>query len=219
MKNFLFIFVALFLISCGKDGKNGTSIREDATTFGVEAAVPTGVDFESIQPGLVCSNGGTSIFTFRDLNSDGLMQADESILRIKSLCNGIHGTNATISIDSFALSTLCPNGGIKFTTGTSSPVEVCNGKDGINGEQGLPGIQGIPGLAGSDGVNGSDGDSILPIKFCSEDKSKLPEYGLLIGKELFAVHWAKSKAFLTKLIAANYKSTDGNNCLFSIHKQ
>ncbi|HXH74554.1 MAG TPA: hypothetical protein VNJ08_06290 [Bacteriovoracaceae bacterium] len=187
-------------------------------------AISTGVDFEDILPGLACLNGDTSIFTFQDTNSNGHLDSDESVLKIKALCNGINGTNGVNGVDgintsvalkSIASSITCPYGGVKFTSGNLTPVEVCNGSNGINGVNGLPGIQGIPGLAGSDGINGVDGDdgidgingvdgeesingtnaNITPVKFCPTDDSTFPEYGLLIGDDLFAVHWEKTKAF------------------------
>ena len=240
MKNFLFIFFVLTLISCGKNGKNGSDGLDGATSMGLNG-VSTGVDFADIEPGLACANGGISIFTFEDGNSDGQLQSDEFVIKVKALCNGLNGTNgidgvngtngvnASITLESVASSTTCPNGGVKISSNTSFPVEICNGVDGLNGEQGLPGIQGIPGIAGSDGTNGQDGANgtngtlVTPVKFCATDNSTFPEYGLLIGGELFAVYWGttpasphKAQAFLTKLVAGNYMSTGGNNCLFSV---
>ncbi len=152
--------------------------------------------------------------------------------------DGADGTNASITLESIIASASCPQGGVKISSSQSEPVEVCNGVNGINGEQGLPGVQGIPGLAGAngqngqngsdgqngqDGQNGVDGTQILPVKFCPKDDSTFPEYGLMIGKDLFAVYWGTTpaspktpQAFLTKLVAGNYQSTGGNNCLFSI---
>jgi len=249
MKALSLILILTTLVACGKNGEDGKSGLDGATIVGLDG-VSNGVDFADIEAGLVCAAGGVSIFTFRDNNSDGLFSEAEEIIKVKALCHGtngsdgvdgqdgadgVDGTNASITLESIAASSACPNGGVKLTSSQSEPVEICNGVNGLNGEQGLPGVQGIPGLAGSngqngqdgvdgqDGQNGADGTQILPVKFCPEDDSTFPEYGLMIGKDLFAVYWGttpaspkKPQAFLTKLVAGNYQSTGGNNCLFSI---
>ena len=158
MKNFLILFCVLVLVSCGRNGKDGSS-GVGVTAALVNTEGPISLDFADIDPGLACASGGVSIFTFRD-----------------------------------------------------------NDFNGLNGEHGLPGVQGIPGLAGSSGT------IVTPVKFCVTDSSTFPEYGLMIGEELFAVYWGSTpaspstpQAFLTKLVAGNYMSTGGNNCLFTIH--
>jgi len=184
------------------------------------------VDFSDINPGLACENGGISIFTFQDLNSDGDLQSSEPILKVKSVCNGTNGTNgsngvnASITLESVASSYACPSGGVKIKSSDAIAIEVCNGVNGLNGDQGVPGMQGLPGMAGTNGTNGT---SITPVKFCNDDNSTFPEYGLLIGDDLFAVYWGTTpsspkvaQAFLTKLVPGKYMSTGGNNCLFAI---
>lgn len=249
MKRALTIIILITIAGCGKNGTNGVSGMDGATIVGLNG-ISNGVDFTDILPGLACANGGVSIFTFRDIDADGLMSAGEDIIKVKALCHGLNGTNgingqngingtdgtnASISLESIANSAKCPAGGIKINSSTSAAVEVCNGINGLNGEQGIPGVQGIPGLAGSngtngsngadgkDGVNGTNGTSILPVRFCEKDDSKFPEYGLLIGEDLFAVYWGTTpaspntaQAFLTKLVPGDYMSTGGNNCLFSV---
>ncbi len=243
MRNVLFICCLFVFISCGKDGSNGAAGADGSSTFGING-VSTGIEFEDISPGLACAAGGVSIFSFRDSNADGVLQSDESVIKVKSICNGSNGANgingangasASITLESVASSFTCPNGGVKISSTNSSSVEVCNGINGINGEQGIPGMQGIPGIAGAvgaagadgqDGQDGQDGNSgtiVTPVKFCASDKSTFPEYGLMIGNDLFAVYWGStpaspkvSQAFLTKLVPGNYMSTGGNNCLFSI---
>lgn len=210
MKNFLFIFCILILVSCGKAGKDGV----DGVSVPVSLEpdkVLTGIDFEDIDPGLICGNGGVSIFTFQDENTDGLFQIGESVVKVKALCNGIDGingndgANASLTIENIASSASCPSGGVKISSGSLSPVEVCHGVNGLNG------------------LNGTNGTIVQPVKFCPTDSSTFPEYGVMIGDELFAVYWGTtpgsprtSQAFLTKLVAGNYRSTGGSNCLFSI---
>jgi hypothetical protein len=236
MTNVLFIFLILIFVSCGKNGKNGSDGIDGSSTFGLNGSSSlTGIDFSDLSPGLACINGGISIFTFQDINSDAIFDEGESIIKVKALCNGINGidgangavgvsgADASITLESIVTSASCPNGGVKFTSGSLDPVEVCNGVNGINGEQGLPGVQGIPGVAGSNGSNGNGGRNITPVKFCPSDNSTFPEYGLMIGTDLFAVYWGTTpaspttpQAFLTKLVAGNYMSTGGNNCIFTI---
>jgi hypothetical protein len=175
MKNFIFLFFVLSLVSCGKNGVNGTNGLDGTSTLGLSAE-STGVDFADINLGLACANGGISIYTFHDSNSDGTLDNDESIIKVKALCNGIN---------------------------------VINGTNGTNG---------------ANGTNGTNGTMVTPVKFCSSDNSTFPEYGLMIGNDLYAVYWGsapasphRSQAFLTKLVAGNYQSTGGNNCLFTIH--
>lgn len=221
MKNVVWIFCLLVLVSCGKDGKNGSDGASPIAPQSV-TSVSYGVDFEDIDPGLACAAGGVSIFTFEDDNKDGVFQSGEAVIKVKAICHGTNGSSAAITLDSVASSSACPEGGVKITSGASS-IEVCNGEAGLNGEQGLPGVQGIPGIAGSDGAAGAAGTVVTPVKFCASDNSTYPEYGLMIGGELFAVNWGPtpaspsvSQAFLTKLVAGNYMSTGGNNCLFSV---
>ena len=160
MKHFIAIPLLLTLVACGKDGANGINGKDGASVFGLNA-VSTGIDFEDISGGLVCANGGISVFTFRDVNSDGLFQSDEQIIKVKAICHGLNGqdgedgadgsdgqdgTNSSVTLEAIASSSLCPNGGVKIYASGSAPAEICNGVNGLNGEQGIPGVQGIPGL-------------------------------------------------------------------------
>lgn len=232
VKSIFFVLGLLVLVSCGKRGKDGIDGQNAGGTLGLSSHPSVAVDFVDISPGLACANGGISIFSFYDTNSDSLFQEDELVIKTKSICNGTNGSNASITLESIASSVACPNGGVKISSLSLAPVEVCNGADGLNGEQGIPGVQGIPGLAGATGATGStgatgaagaDGTQVTPVKFCTNDNSAFPEYGLMIGNELFAVNWGVTpaspntpQAFLTKLVAGNYMSTGGNNCLFTV---
>jgi hypothetical protein len=229
MKNIFIAMTLLTLFSCGKDGQNGangTNAEFTSTTLLSLGVKTTGIDIADIAPGLACANGGVSIFTYNDVDSNGYFDEDETIIKNKSICNG---SSASITVESIASSSTCPKGGVLISSSSAAPVEVCNGLSGLNGEQGIPGVQGIPGMTGATGATGSTGatgatgSSVTPVRFCKTDNSKFTEYGLLIGDELFAVYWGTTPAspnvpqsFLTKLVAGNYQSTGGNNCLFSI---
>lgn len=234
MKALLPLSLLMLVVACGKNGKDGKNGSDGATIAGLNG-ISTGIDFEDIYPGPVCSQGGVSIFTFRDANADGLFQDNEPIIRVKAICHGrdgvdgqngadgmhgVDGANASLTAEMVLQSSQCPAGGVRIS-GTGMPaVEVCNGVNGINGEQGIPGAQGVPGLNGRDGA---DGTRVLPIKFCADDRSTFPEYGLQVGDEIFAVYWGTTpaspstpQAFLAKLLPGQYRSTGGNNCVFRV---
>lgn len=221
MKKILIMLSLLILHSCGNAGQDVAFTQDPATTLVQGLDTPSvGVDFSDIEPGLACAAGGISIYSFYDSNINGLFEINEVIIKTKSICNG---TNASISLEGIASSTACPSGGVRISSPSSIPVEVCNGSNGLNGAQGIQGVQGIPGITGATGAAGSPGTVVTPIKFCSTDNSTFPEYGLLIGNELYAIFWGPTpaspntfQAYLSKLVAGNYMSTGGNNCLFSI---
>lgn len=236
MKNIFIALTLLSFVACGKNGKDGVNGQSAGSVSLLSLGVKTtGIDIADMQPGLACSNGGVSIFTYNDSDANGFFDQDETVIKNKVICNGTNGVNgsngssSTITLESIAKSATCPQGGVLISSSTAAPVEVCNGLAGLNGAQGLPGAQGIPGMTGATGAtgaagsNGADGTKVTPVKFCKTDNSKFPEYGLIIGDELFAVYWGTTPAspnvpqsFLTKLVAGNYMSTGGNNCLFSI---
>lgn len=218
MKSFIVLFTLATLVSCGprrpgklgdngKDGKNGVS-------YGIHLADATSE---------VCSNGGVILSTFTDSNIDGILDLDESIHQVKTLCNGIdgqNGENATVSLESIPSGAACPTGGVMLSSPTSSPQVICNGVNGLNGADGLNGqngIQGIQGPMGPQGPAGVNGASVIPVKFCSASTAQFPEYGLKIGNDVFAVFW-NNQAFLTKLPVGTYRTTTGNqDCNFTIN--
>jgi hypothetical protein len=229
LKKMMILLSLVSLVSCGNNKGQSQKPSVESPVLDLNNG-PIGVDFSDIESGLACAAGGISIFTFRDGNSNGILDTDESVIKVKSLCHGVNGTNGTngsnasITLESIAASTTCPQGGVKLTSTGATPIEICNGANGLNGEQGIQGVQGIPGIQGAQGAPGADGTVVTPVKFCANDNSTYPEYGLLIDDELYAVYWGRTpgspnapQAFLTKLVAGNYQSTGGNNCLFQVH--
>jgi len=224
MKNLFLVFSSLLIASCGKSSMEFYTPDSSEVTDNQQLITKSIViDISDISPGLACANGGVALFSFYDSNNDGTFQDDETIIKTKSVCNGINGTNgsnASITLETITQSLLCPQGGVKISSTTAAAVEVCNGANGLNGAQGIQGVQGVPGIGGTPGTPGT---IVTPVKFCKTDNSTFPEYGLMIGDELFAVYWGvtpgspnAAQAFLTKLIPGNYQSTGGNNCLFAI---
>jgi hypothetical protein len=227
MKSFIVLFTLATLVSCGPrrqghdgfTGKNGANGKngKDGVSYGIHLADATSE---------VCSNGGVVLSTFTDSNGDGILDLDEPIHQVKTLCNGIDGQNgadgqnSSVSLESIPSGAACPTGGVMLSSPTSSPQVICNGVNGLNGADGLNGqngIQGIQGPMGPQGPAGINGTSVIPVKFCSASTAQFPEYGLKIGNDVFAVFW-NNQAFLTKLPVGTYRTTTGNqDCNFTIN--
>jgi hypothetical protein len=190
MKSCTFVATLLILVSCGSHN----------TEKQAEEVVSTGIDIKDADS--VCYNGGVIISSFQDYNKDGLLNEEEPVNSVKTVCNG---TNASISLNNLPENNIhCPTGGVLITSESGS-VPVCNGEDGLQGEQ------------GETGLAGQDGSSIIPVKFCEDSKANYPEYGLKIGSDIFAVFWTKGEAFLTKLTPGTYVTTTGNHdCHFTL---
>jgi hypothetical protein len=58
------------------------------------AGISTGVLAEAAATGS-CPNGGTSLYTFQDLNNNGLLDSNETVTSSSTICNGTNGTNGT----------------------------------------------------------------------------------------------------------------------------
>lgn len=172
------------------------------------------------RPATTCAadaNGGTQFTTFVDKNNNAELDTDETVTSISVVCGGLAGHDGRAGESSritvnLATASQCPAGGYVYTSqnGNDVPttIPVCNGT------QGLQGLQGVAGAPGS---------SVTPVKFCASDNSAFPEYGLLIGNDLFAVYWGTapysphaSTAFLAKVIPGSYRSTGGNGCYFQV---
>lgn len=62
------------------------------------------------------------------------------------------------------------------------------------GSDGIDGTNGTNGTNETNGTNGTNGTIVTPVKFCSNDNSTFPEYGLMIGSDLYAVYWGTTPA-------------------------
>lgn len=98
------------------------------------------------------------------------------------------------------------------------------GPTGAVGATGSAGLQGVSGLDGTNGTNGQDGASVTTVKFCNDDTSAFPEYGIVIGSNIYAVYWGTapyspntSEAFLALIKPGSYVSTGGNGCHFTVN--
>lgn len=96
------------------------------------------------------------------------------------------------------------------------------GPQGPVGATGVAGPQGPAGPVGSTGPSGAPGSTITTIKFCEDDTSAFPEYGIIIGGSVYAVYWGSTphsvqpSAFLAWIKPGRYRSTGGNGCAFTL---
>jgi len=175
------------------------------------------------------SNGGTKFTTFVDANNNGRLELFETVTSVSVVCgglagrdgrdgiNGRDGRDGTSSKLSVSVATLaqCSAGGYLYTiddANTNAPIAipVCNGERGAQGLQGPP------------GASGTSGSSVTPVKLCSDDNTRFPEYGLKVGEDIFAVWWGhapytnSNTAFLAKIVPGSYRSTGGNGCNFTL---
>jgi hypothetical protein len=98
------------------------------------------------------------------------------------------------------------------------------GAQGIQGQTGPIGPIGATGSAGAQGIPGANGTTVTTIKFCSDDTSTFPEYGIVIGTHIYAVYYGSApfsngatEAFLALIIPGHYMSTGGNGCSFIVN--
>jgi hypothetical protein len=210
--NLMVLVAALILTGCGQGLNVVQGMKGDTGAQGY------GVGIETLSvAGLCGATDGVRLTAFQDKNNDGLRQVDEQVTSVTSVCNGsngVNGSSVTTSVSNVAPS--CAAGGYTMSTTSNNlttSFAVCNG------------TQGSQGLAGLNGLNGSNGSTVTPIKFCTNDNSSYPEYGLLIGNDVYAVYWGStpsssaSQAFLSKLTPGSYMSTGGNNCAFTLTAQ
>lgn len=116
---------------------------------------------------------------------------------------GVPGV-APVITTSPATSQQCLNGGSVVTINSTNTV-LCNG---INGNAGIQGPAGLPGT------------QIIPVSFCggpSVYPSNFPEYGLLIGSQMYGVY-STNGGFLALLPPGTYRSNAvGSSCNFVIN--
>jgi hypothetical protein len=224
----LAIVAAVALTGCGRHhhipgpkGEKGDVGETGSQGYGA------GILSESIS-GLCGATDGVKFTTYQDKNNNAALDLDESVLSVSTVCNGqsgqngLNGSDGASSVMTFTASApSCSNGGYTVSVqngAVTTSFPVCNGLDGVDGAQG---IQGLQGPAGADG----GGSTVTPVKFCNNDSSAYPEYGLYIDGMLFAVYWGdtpgsnghQEQAFLTKVTPGTYQSTGGNNCTFTIN--
>lgn len=129
MKKCFFILVSLFFLSCG----------EEDIDIGNSNNLNSLINLSNEIPGNRCTTGGVKIETGQDLNSDGILSADE-IQQTQYVCNG---NNSLTNITNVISDENCENGGINIDLGIdsnsngildsdeiNSTAFICNGFDG-----------------------------------------------------------------------------------------
>jgi hypothetical protein len=239
MKKLSMLLVALLLVGCaaekqevavnGKDGKDGY------TTFITTEVVPP-------MSALCGMAGGLKIVPYTDFNRNSQYDAgEETILAANVICNGAKG-------DVGAVGATGAQGlqGIQGATGAMGPIgpqgvqgiqgiQGAQGVAGPKGDQGLQGIQGIQGATGATGAIGAQGPKgepgiqgmpglssqggMTPVQLCANDTSAFPEYGFVIGNNLYAVYYGvisgTLNSFMARLNPGTYISTNSTNCTFT----
>jgi hypothetical protein len=141
----VFFSLTLLLVVFQNCGKKGTSLIS-ATIPPVSIAVQSALLSD-------CPNGGITIISYQDKNTNGSKDLKDLQLTTQNVCNGTNGVNgndgkgAGIFVES-AHPRTCPAGGIQVTTfiddnnngshqdeeAITSISSVCNGTNGSNGE-------------------------------------------------------------------------------------
>lgn len=232
MKNFLKILTALALTGCAESGFHSLQVQTIPGRDGYTTYITTQV----VSPikGVCGLAGGIKIVPYTDYNRNGLLDAgEENTLAASVICNGAQGIQG--------IQGLAGVQGLQGSTGAMGPIgpqgvqgiQGIAGAQGIagpQGAQGLQGIQGVPGLGGAIGSQGpkgepgvqgipGSGNGMTPVKLCANDNSAFPEYGFVIGSNLYAVYYGvineTLNSFMARLNPGNYMSTNSTKCTFT----
>lgn len=186
MKHVFVIFLLLYILSCDQTKRitlealqptiipapitmcpNGGYLVNDFPICNGMDGVSIGV---TTFPSMSCSNGGTQIEFFRDLNNNMVQDTGEIIVSSAVICNGQDGV-------------------VNITP--ASPVECLTGGIVVNGHPVCNGLQGPQGPQGPQGIPGTNGAFVKAVKFCENDSHTFAEYGVIIGSELYGVYYGE----------------------------
>lgn len=139
--------ILLSVISCG--GSQGTTNNQPDD----RSSQPLAHSAKSLSPSSNCLNGGVTVNTGIDSNSNGELDPLE-VTDTFDICLSAPVSNTSLPLITSVPSTLeeCPNGGTQFNIGkdlnsderlseneVTSTTKICNGVDGIDGENGADG--------------------------------------------------------------------------------
>lgn len=137
----LILFVLGALAGCSK---NNPSVPVSTPLTELPIGTAISVDSATVAE---CPSGGLSLRTFQDKNRNGILDSDETVLSMRSVCNGDkgdQGIGAGIAVVA-APSGACPAGGTQLTTfqdidndgvqdgneGATSVSTICNGVSSV----------------------------------------------------------------------------------------
>jgi hypothetical protein len=150
---FISFISAFAIVLLGSGCNSSPGLTSQITAAEAQASTPpTGVAVVSATTAQ-CSNGGSVIETFSDINGNGTLDTGEKVLTQSVVCDGTNGTNGSQGngagiIIAQAAAGACPAGGETLTTfvdtnnnGTLDAGEsvtsistLCNGTNGTNGD-------------------------------------------------------------------------------------
>lgn len=165
MKNLALLLICVTAVSCGPktevvgivNGKPGSDGRDGKNGHSLVSAYADSSELE-------CSNGGTRLDIYLDLNDS--YSADEGDLYLNSLvaCNGSDGQDGAPGLQGVpgeqgpqGIAGLIGPQGLPGQDGDQGPVGPA-GPEGPSGKQGLDGLNGKDGEDGQDGQDGEDGE-------------------------------------------------------------
>lgn len=139
------------------------------------------------------------------------------------VCNGVAGANGADGADGVdgvdgktAYELAVENG---FAGTLTDWLASLMGPKGDDGEAGAIGPMGPQGPQGPT-ANVTSSSGLTPLKLCPGDNSAFPEYGFIIGTDLYAVYYGviagSQQAFLAKLNNGSYVTTNGAGCQFKV---
>ena len=243
MKKFFGLILALVLTGCGQSSFHTLQVqglpgRDGYTTFITTQVVPP-------VTGSCGAAGGIKLVPYTDYNRNNhLDSGEETTLAASIVCNGAQGAQGIQGIQGL----IGAQGiqGLQGATGAMGPVGPqgvqgiagIQGSQGIAGPQGAQGLQGIQGIQGATGATGmvgatgpkgepgiqgipgaGSGSGMTPIQLCPVDNSAFPEYGFVIGSNLYAVYYgvinSTLNAFMARLNPGSYTSTNSTGCTFT----
>lgn len=245
MKKYFVLGLVLLLAACNPQTEQVQLVAGPTGTPGAPGAdgYTTYITTEALQPSEEggCRAGGIQLIPYTDRNRNASYDVGEATVgAIATICNGLNGLNGAqgaqgIQGETGEMGPIGPQGvqgiqGIQGLQGVAGPQgdqglqgvkgdkgdTGATGAIGATGPQGQPGIQGLQGIAGANGSNGS----FYAIQLCPGDNAAFPEQGFVMNGSLYAVYYGvvngSLNAFLARLSAGNYVTTNGTSCHFSV---
>ena len=118
-------------------------------------------------------------------------------------CSDFDNRFRTVSCSLTGDQVICPDGQI-----------IDMPKDGVDGRDGAPGLDGNDGVDGADGINGRDGTQIELVDPCG-DGPGVDEVVMIFGDGT-VLAWYQNIGFSVLQEGVSYRTTDPQNCKFSI---
>lgn len=207
-------FLSSLVGPAGTDGQNGLSAYDlwlDLGNTGTESDFLSSLVGPAGSPGTNGSNGQSAYQIWLSLGNTGSEAQFLASLVGPAGTNGSNGTNGTNGANGLSAYQIWLGLG---NVGTET--------DFINALRGSVGPQGPQGPQGPAGpmANITTTAGFVPYKLCPGDNSTFPEYGFIVGTDIYAVYYGviggQQQAFMAKLNDGTYTTTNGASCSFTI---